>query len=83
METQENSFVTPAWPEWLENCRCPDELFAEAYDTLPDSFRAALKTAIAAAFFHFGQNDATTGARLENPSKAFGAIPQVAPRPGR
>ena len=71
METQENSFVTPAWPEWLENCRCPDELFAEAYDTLPDSFRAALKTAIAAAFFHFGQNDATTGARLENPSKGF------------
>lgn len=71
MEAQENPLQTPAWPEWLEDCRCPDELFAQAYDTLPDTFRAALKTAIALAFFHYGQNDAITRAYVENPARGF------------
>lgn len=71
----------PDWPEWLDDCRCPDDLFEEAYKTLPASFRAALKTAIAAAFFHFGQHDATNSMRLENPAKGFWRTRQSSPAP--
>lgn len=71
METQENFPEVSAWPEWLEERRCPDELFAQAYDTLPESFRGALKTAIALSFFHFGQNDAKSASTLENRVKGF------------
>ena len=44
----------PFIPEWLEAYRLPDDLIAEAYEKTPPAYRAALKTGIALAHFHFG-----------------------------
>lgn len=44
------------WPEWLEDFRLPDELFAQAYAAYPAKCRAAIKTSLALATFHFGQS---------------------------
>lgn len=43
-----------ALPSWLEACRIPDHVLAQAYDSTPHQWRVAVKTAIAATHFHFG-----------------------------
>lgn len=45
----------PVWPREFEKSRCPDAAFAEAWERLPKSFRAAIKNAIALHAFHFGE----------------------------
>lgn len=40
-------------PDWLEDTRLPDEEFAQAYDTTPAPLRAAIKTGLALAWFHY------------------------------
>lgn len=79
--TQDNFTNSPAWPVWLEGYLCPDSQFEEAYNSLPATFRAALKTAIAAAFFHFGQNDSAVSTYLENKAKGFWSTAQSRPAP--
>lgn len=59
----------PPWPAWLEAPRVADGLVAAAYEATPPRFRAALKTALALAHFHFGESascrdEAETSARL-------------------
>lgn len=44
-----------SWPAWLEAARVDDGLAASAYETTPPDFRAALKTGLALAHFHFGE----------------------------
>lgn len=58
------------WPPFLEQNRCPDALFAEAYEGLTPSCRGAIKTAIAMTFFHFGE--ARSRGRLEREGLANG-----------
>ena len=40
-------------PDWLEDARLPDEEFAQAYDATPAPLRAAIKTGLALAWFHY------------------------------
>lgn len=48
--------VLPAsWPAWLETARVDDGPAASAYEATPPRFRAALKTGLALAHFHFGE----------------------------
>lgn len=44
-----------SWPAWLEEARVDDGLAASAYEATPPRFRAALKTGLALAHFHFGE----------------------------
>ena len=44
------------WPEWLEAARVDDGIAGSAYEATPARFRAALKTALALAHFHFGES---------------------------
>lgn len=44
------------WPEWLEAARVDDGLPGAAYEATPARFRAALKTGLALAHFHFGES---------------------------
>lgn len=46
----------PPWPAWLEAARLDDSLAAAAYEATPARFRAALKTGLALAHFHFGES---------------------------
>lgn len=45
-----------SWPAWLEEARVDDGLAASAYEATPPRFRAALKTGLALAHFHFGES---------------------------
>lgn len=47
---------SPPWPEWLEDARVDDSVAGAAYDATPARFRAALKTGLALAHFHFGES---------------------------
>ncbi|MBD5646579.1 MAG: hypothetical protein HDQ89_02800 [Desulfovibrio sp.] len=63
------AFVPPPWPAWLEAARVADGRVAAAYEATPPRFRAALKTGLALAHFHFGESascrdEAETSARL-------------------
>ncbi|MDE7371241.1 MAG: hypothetical protein K2N07_05785, partial [Desulfovibrio sp.] len=44
------------WPEWLEAARVDDSMAGRAYEATPARFRAALKTGLALAHFHFGES---------------------------
>lgn len=44
------------WPDWLEGARLDDSAAAAAYEATPARFRAALKTGLALAHFHFGES---------------------------
>ena len=44
------------WPQWLEAARVDDNVAVAAYETTPARFRAALKTGLALAHFHFGES---------------------------
>ena len=44
------------WPEWLEAARVEDSIAGRAYEATPSRFRAALKTGLALAHFHFGES---------------------------
>lgn len=46
-----------AWPDWADTCRLDDTLAAAAYETVPATCRAALKTGLALACMHFGESD--------------------------
>lgn len=50
-------FCAP-WPAWLESARVNDSLMGAAYEATAPRFRAALKTALALAQFHFGESPA-------------------------
>lgn len=57
------------WPDWLEACRVEDSVAATAYEATPPRCRAALKTGLALAHFHFGESadsryDAVRNGRL-------------------
>lgn len=54
MINDENGLCEDFWPDWLEKHRVNDDLFARAYESFPSSCRAAIKTALALARFHFG-----------------------------
>ena len=63
------AFAPPPWPAWLAGSRVADNVAAAAYEATPARFRAALKTGLALAHFHFGESasrrDVTeTSARL-------------------
>lgn len=53
---QRNS-SSDSWPDWLEQKRVPDDLLEKAYESVPAPWRAALKTGLALAHFHFGYCD--------------------------
>ncbi|WP_165078911.1 MULTISPECIES: hypothetical protein [unclassified Desulfovibrio] len=44
------------WPEWLEGARVDDSVAGAAYEATPPRFRAALKSGLALAHFHFGES---------------------------
>ncbi|MDE6734868.1 MAG: hypothetical protein K2J64_05330 [Desulfovibrio sp.] len=44
------------WPEWLEAARVDDSIAGATYEATPARFRAALKTGLALAHFHFGES---------------------------
>ncbi|MDE7240783.1 hypothetical protein [Desulfovibrio sp.] len=46
----------PPWPEWLMAARVADSAVAAAYEATASRFRAALKTGLALAHFHFGES---------------------------
>ena len=50
----------PAWPQWLEAFRVPDEPRAAAYEGTPAHLRAAIKTALALHQVHAGEMDSRT-----------------------
>ena len=50
------AFAPPPWPAWLEAARVADGRVAAAYEATPPHFRAALKTGLALAHFHFGES---------------------------
>lgn len=50
------AFAPPPWPAWLTATRVPDSVAAAAYEATPARFRAALKTGLALAHFHFGES---------------------------
>lgn len=63
------AFSPPPWPAWLTAYRVADSMAAEAYEATPARFRAALKTGLALAHFHFGESasrrdEAETSGRL-------------------
>lgn len=45
--------VRPAFPDWLEECRIPENLLADSYEKCDPLIRALIKTAISLAHFHF------------------------------
>lgn len=59
------------WPDWADDLRCPDELFESAYQDMPDKYRVAIKTAIACAFFHFGQHGGRKSLCLSDEARGF------------
>lgn len=52
-------------PDWLEAKRVSDVQMAAAYDAYPARFRAAIKTGIALAHFHFGARTENTLVRRQ------------------
>lgn len=52
----QEDLAAPPWPAWLEAARVEDSLAAAAYEATPARFRAALKTGLALAHFHFGES---------------------------
>lgn len=50
------AFAPPPWPAWLTASRVADSFAAAAYDATPARFRAAIKTGLALAHFHFGES---------------------------
>lgn len=66
-DQQENGFAAwpgedcgQIWPDWLESLRVPDSICAEAYEQTPAPQRAAIKTAMALALAHYGENSGLT-----------------------
>ena len=59
------------WPRWLEACRVDDGAAAAAYETTPPRFRAALKTGLALAHFHFGEHAASKDDSVRNTHLGF------------
>lgn len=57
------------WPAWLEAARVEDSRVAAAYEATPPRFRAALKTGLALAHFHFGE-----GATRREEAEASGRL---------
>ena len=61
----------PAWPQWLEAFRVPDEPRAAAYEDTPAHLRAAIKTALALQQAHAGEMDSRTCRDERFPRRGF------------
>lgn len=61
----------PAWPQWLEAFRVPDEPRAAAYEDTPAHLRAAIKTALALHQAHSGEMDSRTCRDERFPRRGF------------
>ena len=59
------------WPPRLEACRVDDSVVAAAYEATPARFRAALKTGLALAHFHFGESAASRDETVRNTRLGF------------
>lgn len=69
------------WPDWLEAARVADSLGAAAYEATPPRFRAALKTGLALAHFHFGESASHREERVFNGRLGFGRAAMQWPAP--
>ena len=59
------------WPRWLEAHRVDDGAAAAAYEATPARYRAALKTGLALAHFHFGEHSAGRDDSVRNTRLGF------------
>lgn len=69
------------WPAWLEALRVDDALFARAYEHTPPRCRAALKTGLALAHFHWGESPALAQDRRHDARRGFARLRSRAPAP--
>lgn len=74
----DNDFLLPAW---LEERRVGDAALGCAYDAVPPAYRAALKTGLALAHFHFGDASFRERREINNEHLGFGQCSQISPRP--
>ena len=71
----------PAWPQWLEAFRVPDEPRAAAYEDTPAHLRAAIKTALALHQAHAGEMDSRTCRDERFPRRGFRRTATDGPAP--
>lgn len=71
----------PAWPQWLEAFRVPDEPRAAAYEGTPAHLRAAIKTALALHQVHAGEMDSRTCRDERFPRRGFRRTATDGPAP--
>lgn len=70
-----------SWPAWLEAARVDDGLAASAYEATPPRFRAALKTGLALAHFHFGERVTRVDDTARHDRLGFARIRSCVPAP--
>ena len=71
----------PAWPQWLEAFRVPDEPRAAAYEDTPAHLRAAIKAALALHQAHAGEMDIRTCRDERFPRRGFRRTATDGPAP--
>ena len=71
----------PAWPQWLEAFRVPDEPRAAAYEDTPAHLRAAIKAALALHQAHAGEMDSRTCRDERFPRRGFRRTATDGPAP--
>lgn len=70
-----------SWPAWLEEARVDDGLAASAYEATPPRFRAALKTGLALAHFHFGESVTRVDDTARHDRLGFARVRSCVPAP--
>lgn len=70
-----------SWPAWLEAARVDDALAASAYEATPPRFRAALKTGLALAHFHFGERVTRVDDTARHDRLGFARVRSCVPAP--
>lgn len=70
----EDSTTALPLPEWLESRRVSEELFTLAYDNCGSKNRAALKTGLAFASFHFNGYRLEERCEIKNPLAGFDSV---------
>lgn len=70
-----------SWPAWLEAARVDDGLAASAYEATPPRFRAALKTGLALAHFHFGERVTRVDDTARHDRLGFARVRSCVPAP--
>ena len=74
-------FAPPPWPAWLEDARVADSHAEAAYEATPPRLRAALKTGLALAHFHFGESPSRRDEAVLNGRLGFRRASSCCPAP--